>query len=177
MPDAYFEFRRAQAAAIDGSLDVFEAIAEGLEGITGRALGALDQYRLHDADIAIVALGASAGTVKDVVDELRADGKKAGALRICSFRRFPAREVREALRRCRGVAVLDRADAPGGTPPLFADVAAALYGSRVHLRSVVCALGGRDLTPAHVHGVFHDLDLERLPLKSYVGLKETECLV
>jgi len=175
MPDSYFELRRAQAAAIDGSLAVFEELAHGLEGITGRELGALDRYRLHDAEVAIVALGAIAGTIKDVVDELRDAGIRAGALRILSFRPFPSEEIRSALKRCTAVAVLDRADAPGGTPPLYADVAAALYGSRVHLHSFIAALGGRDLTPAHVHGVFEGLSRGRLPRRSYVGLKEAAC--
>jgi pyruvate/2-oxoacid:ferredoxin oxidoreductase alpha subunit len=41
--------------------------------------------------------------------------------------------------------VLDRADSPGGAPPLFAELAAALAGGGPRLESHVYGLGGRDL--------------------------------
>jgi pyruvate ferredoxin oxidoreductase alpha subunit len=93
--------------------------------------------------------------VKDVVDELRAEGRPVGALAIRSFRPFPARELRRLLEWVDDVYVLDRALAPGTSAPLHADVAAALYGSfDVRLHGHVYGLGGRDLLPEHVRAVF-----------------------
>ena len=87
----------------------------------------------------IVALGSTAGTVKDVVDELREAGEpRRPAEADRPFRPFPAAVVAEALAGVAFVAVLDRADSPGGAPPLRAEVAAALYGSG-------CALSRRRL--------------------------------
>ena len=95
----------------------------------------------------IVALGSTAGTVKDTVDDLRDEGHRVGLLRICSFRPFPATAVAAALHGIESVIVLDRADSPGGTPPLHAELAAALYGSESALRGHVYGLGGRELHP------------------------------
>jgi pyruvate ferredoxin oxidoreductase alpha subunit len=169
MPDYYYELRRAQAAAIDASLDVFTALALELELLSGRRLGPLEAYRLDGATRAIVALGSTAGTVKDVVDELRDAGERAGLLEIRSYRPFPVAAVRAALSGVETVTVLDRADSPGGAPPLFAEVAAALYGSGVDLRGSVYGLGGRDLHPADIRAVFAGAD------ETHIGVRGAAC--
>ena len=90
MPDYYYEFRRQQGAAIEASELAFGDLASEFEGLAGRAYAAVEEYRLDGAATAIVALGSTAGTVKDVVDELRDEGEAVGLLRITSFRPFPA---------------------------------------------------------------------------------------
>jgi pyruvate ferredoxin oxidoreductase alpha subunit len=154
MPDYYFEFRRAQAAALEAALDVFGDIAHRFERVSGRRTGPYEGYRLHGADRAIVALGSSAGTVKDVVDELREEGEAVGLLELHAFRPFPAADLHRLLDDARDVIVLDRADSPGGAPPLAADVAFALRGSHARVCSHVYGLGGRDLHPEAVREVF-----------------------
>ena len=56
-----------------------------------------EEYKLDDAEIAIVCMNSTAGTTKAVVDELREKGIKAGLLKIRVFRPFPAEEIAEAL--------------------------------------------------------------------------------
>jgi pyruvate ferredoxin oxidoreductase alpha subunit len=99
-------------------------------------------------------MGSTAGTIKDAVDELRDEGERVGLLKIVSFRPFPAEAIAVALAGVDEVIVLDRADSPGGTPPLHAEVAAALYGSSSTLRGHVYGLGGRDFHPEDVRAVF-----------------------
>ena len=171
MPDYYFELRRQQAAALEAALDVIDEVAVDFERISGRRLGALEAYRLEDAAHAIVALGSTAGTTKDVVDELREEHELAGLLKLVSFRPFPLSAVANALGDCATVAVLDRADSPGGTPPLHAELAAALYGSGVELAGHVYGLGGRDLHPSDVRAVFTGA------ASPYVGLRGERCPV
>jgi pyruvate ferredoxin oxidoreductase alpha subunit len=154
MPDYYYEFRRQQAAAIEAALPVLDGLAEEFALLSGRAYGAVEAYRVDDAERVIVALGSTAGTVKDVVDELRDDGEAVGVLKIVSYRPFPAALVRELLAAARSVIVLDRADSPGGAPPLHAELAAALYGSGAELHGHVYGLGGRDLHPEDVRAIF-----------------------
>ena len=96
MPDYYYELRRQQAAAIDGSLAVFEELGRELGALTGRMISGVERYRLEDAERVLVCLASTAGTVKDVVDELRDEGEAVGLLRICSYRPFPAAEIRDA---------------------------------------------------------------------------------
>ncbi|HZR96698.1 MAG TPA: hypothetical protein VFA56_13455 [Gaiellaceae bacterium] len=172
MPDSYFELRHQQVAGLAAALDVFPGIAAEFASVSGRSYAALEPYELEDAERAIVCLGSTGGTVKDVVDELRAAGERVGLLEIRSFRPFPRHAVREALAHVEVAAVLDRADSPGGWPPLFADVAASLYGSDVHIRSHVYGLGGRDLHPERIREVFAPAGAP-----SYLDLRGAPCLV
>jgi pyruvate ferredoxin oxidoreductase alpha subunit len=168
MPDYYYELRHQQVAAMAAALPVLDEVAEELEALTGRRFQAVERYRLDGARRAIVALGSTAGTVKDAVDELRDEGEPVGLLRIGAFRPFPAAAVAEALAGVEDAIVLDRADSPGGAPPLYAEVAAALYGSGIRLRGHVYGLGGRDLRLRDVRGLLGDVPT-RAP--KYVGLR------
>ena len=94
MPDYYFELRRSQAGAIHAAAGVLDQLCDELEGLTGRRYEPLERYRLDDAARALVLMGSSAGTAKDVVDELRGLGQPVGLLRIGAFRPFPADAVR-----------------------------------------------------------------------------------
>ena len=127
MPDYYFELRHQQIAALEAALDVFAGARARVRAALGTPLRRVEPYRLDDAERVLVCLGSTAGTVKDVVDELRDEGEPVGLLKIVSFRPFPARAIAEALARTStAVIVLDRADSPGGAAPLCAEVAAAL---------------------------------------------------
>jgi pyruvate ferredoxin oxidoreductase alpha subunit len=165
MPDYYYELRYQQVEAMERALEAVDELAEELEAITGRRYRTLEAYRTEDAEHAIVCLGSTAGTVKDVVDELRDEGEAVGVLRVNSYRPFPAEALREALAEVEDVIVLDRADAPGSRAPLYTEVAAALYGSGADLRGHVYGLGGREVHDADVKAIFRG-EVER-----YVGLR------
>jgi pyruvate ferredoxin oxidoreductase alpha subunit len=149
MPDYYYELRHQQVQAMAAALDAIEELTPELGTLTGRRYGLLDGYRLDGAETVVVCLGSTAGTAKDVVDEL--DG--VGVLRICSYRPFPEAEIREALAGAHEVVVLDRANAPGAQAPLYTELAATLYGSGIELRGHVYGLGGRELHPDDVRDV------------------------
>jgi pyruvate ferredoxin oxidoreductase alpha subunit len=161
MPDSYFELRVALAEAQAAASLVLDEVLAEFAALSGRSYEAVESYRLEDAAHAIVVMGSSAGTVKDVVDALREEGKAVGVLQIRCFRPFPTERAAEALRGVTDVAVLDRADSPGGRPPLYAEIA----GLAPSVRSHVYGLGGRDLHPEHVRAVFAG-DVSR-----YVGLR------
>ena len=163
MPDSYFELRVALADAQAAAASVLDEVLAEFAAMSGRSYEALESYRLEDATHAIVVMGSSAGTVKDVVDELREEGQAVGALQIRCFRPFPTERTAEALRDVTDVAVLDRADSPGGRPPLYAEIA----GLAPSVRSHVYGLGGRDLHPEHVRAVFAG------EVSHYVGLRSS----
>jgi pyruvate ferredoxin oxidoreductase alpha subunit len=165
MPDYYFELRHAQQAAIEAASPAIEEVADEFERLSGRRYQTLEPYRLDGADTALVAMGSTAGTLKDAVDWLRAEGTAVGLLRIGSFRPFPARTLAAELAGVRRAIVLDRADSPGGAPPLFAEVAAAVYGNGPELVSHVYGLGGRDFHPGDAR------QLVRGVAPHYVGLR------
>ncbi len=169
MPDYYFELRRQQIAALEAALDVLPELALEYEHVSGRAYGVLEPYRLEDADRVLVALGSAAGTIKDVVDELRDEGEQVGLVKIVSFRPFPAEALVELLREVPSVIVLDRAASPGGAAPLRAEVASALSGQGTYVDGHVYGLGGRDLHPEDVRDVF------ARRVGAYVGLRGEPC--
>ena len=176
MPDYYYEVRYQQVAAMSAALRVFDEVAAEYATISHRAYDVVEPYELDDADRAIVCLGSTAGTVKDAVDELRAGGERVGLLELRSLRPLPVDRLRDALRFVPNVAVLDRADSPGGRPPLFAELAAVLEETDVRLRSFVYGLGGREFHPEDVSEVYDELLLPRRA-PAYVGLRGATCPV
>ncbi|MGZ4310458.1 MAG: pyruvate ferredoxin oxidoreductase, partial [Gaiellaceae bacterium] len=85
MPDYYYELRHQQVAAMAAAGPVLEALAAELETLTGRRYGALERYRLDGARRVAVALGSTAGTLKEAVDSLREEGEPAGLVELRSF--------------------------------------------------------------------------------------------
>ena len=169
MPDYYFELRRQQVAALEAALEALPELALEFELLSGRSYGPVESYRLDGAERVLVALGSSAGTIKDVVDELRDEGERVGLLKIVSFRPFPEHAVVELLQEIESVVVLDRAASPGGAAPLRAEVATALSGNGARVAGHVYGLGGRDLHPEDVRDIFAGR------AGAYVGLRGEPC--
>ena len=155
-----FEHKYQQAEAMKKAKDVILNVSKDFEELTGRKYSFFEEYRLDDAEFAIVCMNSTAGTVKAVVDELRAKGIKAGLLKIRVFRPFPADEVANALGHLKAVAILDKADslnAIGGA--LFEDVTSSMYvnGKNVPAINYIYGIGGRDTTTKDSHTVYTDL--------------------
>ena len=133
---------------------------KSFEETFGRPYGLMEPYQLEDAELCIVSLGSTAGTVKDVVDARRAGGARVGSLKLRAFRPFPAQEIAEAISGCKAVAVLDRSISFGAdAAPLFGEVTSALYvhGQQVPVAGYVYGLGGREIRPEHIESVYGDL--------------------
>lgn len=178
----YFEFKRQQEEAMRNALNVIKQVHDEYAQITDRSYGdgLVEKYHLEDAEIAITCLGSTAGTVKTVVDKLRADGVKAGLLRIRTFRPIPVKEIIKALENVKAVAVMDRAMSFGGNGgPGYHEVRHVLYGADKHpyVVNYIYGLGGRDTSPEQIRKIYEDL--QRIiqtqhveePIK-YVGLRE-----
>lgn len=158
--DYYMEAKRNQAEAMSHVPGVVKEIAKEFATISGREYGLFEEYAMEDAERAIVIIGSAAGTTKDAIDKLRAQGEKVGLIKIRLFRPFPAEEIAEALRGVKAVAVMDRAESytnHGG--PLGADVMSALFRARSDAFAVnyIYGLGGRDVRVEDMEGVYADL--------------------
>jgi pyruvate ferredoxin oxidoreductase alpha subunit len=181
-PNYYFEFKRQQEEAMRNALKIIQQVNEEYAQITGRTYGngLLDSYRLEDAEIAIVCLGSTAGTVKTVVDELREEGVKAGLLRIRTFRPLPVEGIVGALRKVKAVAIMDRSMSFGGNGgPVFQEVRHVLYDlpTHPHVVNYIYGLGGRDTSPSQMRSIYEDLQkiLQTKHVETpinYVGLRE-----
>ena len=180
LQDFYFEFKKQQAEAMKNVPDVVKEIGKEFGQKTGRDYSLFEEYRLDDADIAIIALGSTTGTAKHSVDELRDRGVKAGLLKLRLFRPFPAEEIASALSSVDALAVLDRADTFSNTGgPLFADVKSALYDnhSDIKVTNYIYGLGGRDIDEEQIRSVYEDLmqiaDADRVDSPvNYLGVRE-----
>ncbi len=155
-----FEHKAQQAQAMRNAKKVILEVAEEFEKLTGRKYGLFEEYKMDDADIAIVCMNSTAGTTKFVVDELRNKGIKAGLLKVRVFRPFPAEEIAKALSKVKAVAVLDKADslnAAGGA--LFTDVTSGMYVNNIHVPTVsyIYGIGGRDTKTDDIEKVYSDL--------------------
>ena len=139
---------------------VIQEVANDFEKMTGRKYSFFEEYKLEDAEIAIVCMNSTAGTTKFVVDNLRKQGIKAGLLKIRMFRPFPVDEVAKALSHLKAVAVLDKSDSLNGAGgALFEDVTSAMYVNNVHVPMVnyIYGIGGRDTTSNQIESVYSDL--------------------
>jgi pyruvate ferredoxin oxidoreductase alpha subunit len=109
----YFEFKRCQRNAIDRSAAVIKAVGDEWATICGRSFDFVEGWGMEDAEIAIVVIGSTAGNARHVARALRAEGVKAGVLKVRCFRPFPAAQIAAALKGCKAVAVLDRSERAG----------------------------------------------------------------
>ena len=156
-----FEHKAQQAEAMKNAKKVIAEVAEDFEKMTGRKYGFFEEYKLDDAEIAIVCMNSTAGTTKFVVDELRSKGIKAGLLKVRMFRPFPTEEIAKALSHLKAVAVLDKSDSLNGAGgALFEDVVSSMYvaGNHVPMVSYVYGIGGRDTKSDDIESVYNDLD-------------------
>ena len=155
-----FEHKYQEAEAMRNAKNVILEVSKEFEELTGRKYGLFEEYKLGDADVAIVCMNSTAGTSKEAVDELREQGIKAGLLKIRVYRPFPAEEISKALSNVKAVAVLDKAEglnACGG--PLFTDVTSGMYTNSINVPTIsyIYGIGGRDTTVKDIKSVYTDL--------------------
>ena len=155
-----FEHKAQQANAMRAAKDVILNVSKEFEAWTGRKYGLFEKYKMEDADLVIVCMNSTAGTTKFVVDKMRAQGIKAGLLKIRVYRPFPASEIANALSKAKAIAVLDKSDslnAAGGA--LFSDVTSGMFVNKVNIPVVnyVYGIGGRDTKSTDIESVYNDL--------------------
>ena len=155
--DYYMEAKRNQAEGTRNVSRVVKEVAEDFEKLSGRKYGLFEEYRMEDAERAVVIIGSAAGTTKDAVDRLREQGEKVKA-----------------------IAIMDRAESytnHGG--PLGADVMSALFRARSQALAInyVYGLGGRDVRVEDMENVYETLkqviaDGDAGEMYRYMGIRE-----
>jgi len=172
MYDYYMEHKKQEHEAMKTSLKIVKNIGKEYEKISGRGYDTLSEHRLNDAELAVIAIGSTAGTAREAVDEMRKKGINAGSLKLRLFRPFPYEDIRNALKNVKVIAVMDRCDSFGAFGgPLFSELRSALYKtSNVEIVNYIYGLGGRDVTSEHIKKVILDMDdvLKTGKVKEYV---------
>jgi len=180
LQDYYFEHKRQSAQGMFNALKVIPEIGREFGKVFGREYGFFEEYRLDDADVAIVVMGSTAGTAKEVVDRLRKQGKKAGLLKIRVFRPFPSEMISRALSGIKALGIMDRAEGMSGVSgPLYPEICASLYdsGARPLVSDYIYGLGGRDVALEDIEYIYSELfrmaekGKKEYTLK-YIGVRE-----
>ena len=174
------EARKNQEIALENAKEVVLQVAAEYEKISGRKYGLFEEYRTEDADYIMLIMGSAAGTAKQAVDDLRAQGKKVGVLKLRLFRPFPAKEIAEALKNCKAVAIMDRCESYNGNgAALGSEVTAALFRNKVMISAVnyIYGLAGRDFTVTDVYKIFDELENAEIngtevEQYQYIGLRK-----
>lgn len=174
------EAKKNQEIALENAKEVILEVAKKFEQISGRSYGLFEEYRTEDADYIMLLIGSAAGTAKQAVDDLRDQGKKVGVIKLRVFRPFPAKELAEALKNCKAVAIMDRCESYNGNGgPLGSEVTAGLFRNKVMIEAVnyIYGLAGRDFTVNDVYEVFAELEDmvvngKEVEQYQYVGLRK-----
>jgi pyruvate ferredoxin oxidoreductase alpha subunit len=176
------EHKVQQAQAMKNAKRAILDVAADFEQTFGRKYGFFEEYRMEDAEVALVLIGSTAGTAKACIENLRAQGVKAGLVKLRVFRPFPMEEIAQALSHVKAVAVMDKSEGNSGCGgPLYAEVRSACYDlpSRPMMIDVVYGLAGRDCAVEDIEKVYrHLLDMvktgETGPKYIHMGQRSNE---
>lgn len=152
-PSLFVRYRKGHCKGMQNALRVITEVHEEWGKRFGRHYAPLvEEYRLDDADYAIVTIGSMSGAGKDAVDAAREAGEKVGLIKIKTFRPFPLEAMRKALAKVKAIGVVDRAVSfAWNSGPVFQETLSALYflDNRIPAVSFVGGLAGADITIGH----------------------------
>lgn len=174
-PDYYLETRFAIQETLKEVLNFIPKVSKEFSEVFGRDYKdcLVEEYQTKDAEKVIVAMGSVCGTIKEVVDEFRAKGRKVGLLKIICFRPFPYTKVYQALKNVKAIAVLDKAVSLGAYAPLAIEIKASFSGKKKApsvISSFIAGLGGRDITLDSIKEVFRRLGQKEIN-SAFIDLK------
>ena len=143
------EYRYKHLRAQQAALEVIDEVDKEFGELFGRSYGgAVEEYRMEDAEYAIITTGSMSGAAKDMVDAKREEGVKAGLIRMRMIRPFPKGRIRKALSGVKAFGVVDKNVSFGcDTGIVYQEVKAAMYGGNtVPSVPVIGGLGGEDIS-------------------------------
>ncbi len=158
-----------------GLLNVKEAVAEAekrFAEIFGRQYSGLtESYKTDDAEYILITLGSISGLVREVVDKLRNEGKKAGLLRLRYIRPFPNEEIADALKNAKAAAVLEKDISFGNEGTVYSNVNSALHkaGISIPTSNYIGGLGGKNISAEEIEYIFSDLTRKKSEVK-FLGI-------
>ena len=167
--DSYMKGKVAQRAYTDKVEQNLVAAMEEFYTLTGRKYGLISEYKMEDAEVAIVGLGSMIETAEPAVDYLREEKNiKAGIVHVTSFRPFPGKEIVEKLKNVKAISVLERMDNPlAESNPLTMEIKAAFADFAAHdkentikipaIYSGSAGLGSRDVRPDDIMAVVENM--------------------
>lgn len=153
-------FKHSAHKGMLSAADAVERAEARFAEVFGRSYpGPIEAVDCDDADIVLITLGSIAGLARERVAQLRAQGVKAGLVRIRYMRPFPARQIAAALANAAAVGVLEKDVSFGAEGTVMTNVCSALQqaGNAVPVVNFVGGLGGDDISQAQMRSMFEVL--------------------
>lgn len=178
----YFSIRKDLSVAMDNAIDVINQVSDEFYKLTGRKYELYEKYKLDDAQIGIIALNSTAGTIKDAIDKLRDKGIKIGLLKPRCFRPLPYTSIPQELKNLKALAIMDKADSINGyCGPLFGEITSAMFSQNVHVNAInyIYGLGGADVKIDDIEDIANNLiNISKTgkidKVKYFLGLEKEE---
>ena len=122
--------------------------------------GLLETYETEDADFILITLGSISGLCREVADELRRDGRKAGVIRLRYLRPFPSEELADAVKHAKAVGVLEKDISFGNEGTVFTQVNSALLqaGCNIPSYNFIGGLGGKNISREDAAEIFERIE-------------------
>jgi pyruvate ferredoxin oxidoreductase alpha subunit len=160
LQDYFFEHKRSEIDAMNNVLPIVEKVQKEFGDKFGRYYPIVDEYKMDDAEVAVLAMGSTGGTAKVAVERLREKGKKVGLIRARVYRPFPKDAMIKTLSKVKVVGVMDRSDTLstlGGH--LYNDVRSILYqaANQPLMKNYIYGLGGRDISIEEIEKIYDEL--------------------
>ena len=176
-PDVYFQCKEGaneKSAALPNKVQHY---MDQINALTGRDYKLFNYYGASDAEEVIVVMCSASEAVKETVDYLNANGRKAGLLQVHLYRPFSVKHFTDAIpATCKKIAVLDRSKEMGSVgEPLYLDVCTALNQAG---RGDIQIVGGRyglsskDTTPGQFVAVYDNLKQEKPKNNFTIGIND-----
>lgn len=144
------EYRYKHLKAQQEALKVLEEVDQEYGKLFGRSYGgAIETYKMEDAEYALITVGSVSGAAKEAIDAKRTEGIKVGLVRIRMVRPFPKEQICQALANVKAFGVVDKNVSFGwDTGIIYQEVKSAMYEGKNHVPSVpvIGGLGGEDIS-------------------------------
>ena len=177
MSDVYMELRWLIQRDMERAKKVITEVHEDFAHCFGRCYQQVEGYLAEDAEVLIVCTGTAASTARVAVETLRAEGEKAGLVKIKTFRPFPRDEIIKALKGKKKVAVIDRNFSPGAQGIWAQEIRSFIYelsdNERPMIYGYIAGIGGRDISLNTIKEVFYKTLKSNRPddLDMWIGVK------
>lgn len=171
-PDTNTYFKYKEHLGILNANAAIEEAEEKFENIFGRRYSGLtESYQTEDADYIIITLGSISGLVREVVDAIRKEGRRVGLLRLRYLRPFPNKEIADAVKNAKAVAVLEKDISFGNEGTVYTNVNSALQKANIRITSsnYIGGLGGRNISKEEIKIIFDELEQQQSTVK-FLGI-------
>lgn len=155
--EEYQYFKQQMQAAMNNAEQELSKAFKEWKKLTGRAYDFVEKVWMQDAKEAIVIIGANSTIAKAAVRKLRAKGEKVGLVKLRVLRPWPEKSLKEALKKCKRIAVVDQNISLGKNGILYSEVCETFRNEGKVLANYIAGIGGKHLGIQDFEKIFEDL--------------------